>query len=132
MARIDHIGIVVDDLTDAKRFLTEALGLTLDRELDLTERQIRAAFLSYGDVSLEFIEVDEPAARRQRLGDGAMARVEHIAIEVDDLEESIARLRGFGVRTTTDLPRRTGSTLNFWTEPESSDGVSYQIFARDE
>lgn len=130
IGRIDHIGVVVDDLEEAKRFVGDTLGFELTRELDLPDRGIKAAFLAGGPVSLELIEVSAPEARRQRLGTDAEARLEHVAIEVDDLDAAARELRARGVRTTTDQPAVTAGVASLWTVPATSDGVVYQLLCR--
>jgi hypothetical protein len=58
------------------------------------------------------------------------ARIEHIAVEIDDLGVAMARLATLGVRTTAPEPRRVGNTLNVWTVEETTGGISYQLIER--
>ena len=127
LKRIDHVGVIVDNLEEAKRFLTD-MGLEFDRDLVLPGR-LRAAFYACGDTQIEVIEVDEPAERAQRLGDGT-ARMEHIAFEVDSLSTTMQALRGLGVDTTTAEPVAVGANLNYWTQADSCDGVQYQLIEK--
>src|SRR5436309_16065633 len=101
---IHHIGVIVDDLESAKRFLGGTLNLSLQRELDSPERAMRAAFFRCAEVDIEVIEMTEPEARRKRLGD-TQARIDHIAIEVDDLVKSLAALGEVGVHTASGPTR---------------------------
>ncbi len=128
--RIDHIGVVVADLADARRWLTEVFGLPLRRTVDLPDARIRGEFYACGDVDIEVLEIGDPETRRRRLGDGTRARIEHIAVEVDDLGASLAHLASRGVRTTAAEPRRVGDTLNVWTVDETTGGISYQLIQR--
>jgi methylmalonyl-CoA/ethylmalonyl-CoA epimerase len=127
LKRIDHIGVVVDDLAEAKRFLSDVLQLPLDRESDQTAQLgVKAAFFRCGDTEIELIEPVTPEVRSQRLGDDK-ARVEHIAIEVDELGPTMQALEGLGVRVTTDEPLTLGGRVTVFTRPESCDGVMYQF-----
>jgi methylmalonyl-CoA/ethylmalonyl-CoA epimerase len=127
LKRIDHVGVIVDDLAQAKRFLSD-LGLMFDRDLEIPGR-LRAAFFTCGETQLEVIEIDEPGERAHRLGD-ATARVEHVAIEVDSLATTMQALRGLGVQTTSADPLPIGANLNYWTRPETCDGVQYQLIEK--
>lgn len=127
LKRIDHVGLIVDNLDEAKRFLSE-LGLRFDRDLQIPDR-LRAAFYACGETQLEVIEIDDPAERAQRLGE-ATARIEHVAFEVDSLATTLEALRGLGVETTTSDPLAVGANLNFWTKPETCDGVQYQLIEK--
>jgi len=127
LKRIDHVGVIVDNLEDARRFLTD-MGMVFDRDLVIPGR-LRAAFYACGDTQIEIIEVDDPAERAERLGDGS-ARVEHIAFEVDSLSTTMEALRGLGVDTTFTEPTPVGANLNYWTKAETCDGVMYQLIEK--
>ncbi len=127
LKRIDHVGVIVDDLEEAKRFLSD-LGLRFDRDLDISGR-LRAAFYACGETQVEVIEVSDPTERSQRLGD-SRARIEHIAFEVDSLSGTLEALRGLGVDTTTPDPVRVGANLNYWTQADTCDGVQYQLIEK--
>lgn len=128
--RVNHIGVVVKDLAEARRWLTEVFGLPLRRTVDVPEGQIRGEFYACGDVDIEILEIGDPETRRRRLGEGRRARIEHIAVEVDDLGASLAQLASQGVRTTSPEPRRIGNNLNVWTEEDTTGGISYQLIQR--
>lgn len=127
LKRIDHVGVIVDNLDEAKSFLA-AIGLEHDRDIRL-EGRLRAAFYSCGETQIEVIEVDEPEERSRRLGSDR-ARVEHIAVEVDSLSQTLAALSGLGVKTTTAEPLVIGTNLNYWTQADTCDGVQYQLIEK--
>jgi hypothetical protein len=58
------------------------------------------------------------------------ARIEHVAFEVDNLEEMAEKLRYRGVETTTDTPGIVGPTRSLVTRSETTYGVAYRIFDR--
>jgi methylmalonyl-CoA/ethylmalonyl-CoA epimerase len=129
LKRIDHVGVIVDDLAQARAFV-ESLGMELDRELDRPD--LRAAFYRVGDGSMiELIEVTTDEGRRTRLGEGNTARIEHIAVEVDDLGAALPALRGLGIDFNAPEPVAIGRNLNVWTLAETCDGVQYQFFQKN-
>lgn len=128
--RVDHIGVVVDGLADARRWIREAFGLPLRRTVDVPDGRIRGEFYACGDVDIEVLEIGDPETRRRRLGDGKRARIEHIAVEVEDLRAALAHLASLGARTTSSEPRRIGNSLNVWTVEETTGGISYQLIQR--
>jgi methylmalonyl-CoA/ethylmalonyl-CoA epimerase len=121
--RVDHVGVIVDDLDEAARLLT-SLGLQATDAIDRDE--IRVAFFSCGDVSVELIEPLDPALRSERLGDGVAARIEHVAFEVGDLEVALEALGRLGVQSTAP-PLHHGDRSMFWTDPATSDGIMLQF-----
>ena len=128
--RLDHVGIIVDNLDEAKNFVTAAFGLQLDRELDLPERGVKAAFFQCGEAQIELVEVTDPDSRLERLGEGNQARVEHIAIEVDSLHDALSSLEKLGVRPTSPEPTHLGKDQHAWTQASTSRGVMYQFIER--
>lgn len=127
--RIDHIGVIVDNLAEARRWM-EAFGLPLQRSVEIPQGRIHGEFFACGDVNIELIEIGDPEQRRKRLGEGNRARIEHIAVDVDDIGATVAQLAPLGVTTTAPAPRQLGETLNIWTTEETTGGISYQFIQR--
>ena len=128
LKRIDHVGVIVDDLAEAEKFLGEGLGMRKDREISIPGR-LNAAFFQCGEVMIEVIEIVDEGERERRLGSDK-ARMEHIAVEVDDLARAMEALRGLGVKGNTPEPVRIGANLNVWTDPETTDGYQFQFFQK--
>ena len=125
LRRLDHVGVVVDDLEEAARLL-EALGLT---ESERAEHDgLRLAFFTAGNAMVELIEPTDPDVRARRLG-SARARIEHIALEVGDLDATLTALAALGVAPNAP-PRRSPERSMFWTDPETSDGIMFQFVQR--
>jgi len=127
-ARIDHVGIVVRDMEPAQRFAREVLGLELKLEPPPTPN--RTAFLAWdGDAArVELVQLVDAAERGRRLGD-AEGRLDHVAVEVEDLQAAIAELKQHGVEFTTEAPVAIRNILTVWTRPETSGGVMWQVFS---
>jgi catechol 2,3-dioxygenase-like lactoylglutathione lyase family enzyme len=128
-ARVDHVGVVVSSLETAATFLRDALGLELNSQPPPTPEGVRIAYYGGEGARVELIEVTNPQALATRLG-GAEARIEHIALEVDDVWEATDRLRARGVVFTTNEPSKVRDTMAIWTVPETSAGIAWQLFSR--
>jgi methylmalonyl-CoA/ethylmalonyl-CoA epimerase len=128
LKRLDHVGIVVDDLTDAKRLLSETFGLSLVSEFEVAQLSRRVAFFQCGDARIEVIEDLDPEAKARVL-DGAPARIEHVAVEVDDVASVLAALEGLGVRPNSTGILRAGPRVNAWTDPSTTDGIMFQLLS---
>lgn len=127
LKRIDHIGVIVDNLEDAQDLLGK-MGMEFDRDLQFPGR-LKAAFYRCGDTQIEVIEVTDEKERDARLR-GEKARIEHIAIEVDELATTMKALEALGIRSNTPEPLKIGKNLNLWTTEDSGDGVSYQLIEK--
>lgn len=104
--RLDHIGIVVSRLEDGIDFYGRIAGLGVPVVREIPELQLRCAFFDPGEgIIVELVEF----SGRGELVHGDVV----VAIEVDDLDEALARFRREGVRVfdqapTANLPIRRG------------------------
>lgn len=127
--RLDHVGIVVDDLEAAKLFVGGVLGLEMTNEVAIAAAKMKAAYFRCGEVEVELLELGDPEARKARLGAGVKANIEHVALEVDALESTITDLNARGVGTTNPQPVLGG--LGAWTDPATSSGIRFQLIQKD-
>lgn len=118
--RLDHLALIVGDLEAAMQFYGDRMGLGAARRLDVPELQLRLAFyLSGNGMPLELVEFG---------GRGELAHGDAVvALEVDDLDAEIARLRAKGVhvfdqRPTAVLPFRRG-----WITKEHGHGTVIEL-----
>jgi methylmalonyl-CoA epimerase len=128
--RIDHIAIVVPNIEEALRFYEGALGLTVEH----TERvsipeDVIVAFLPAGDSEIELVEpVDETsgvARYLEKRGPG----IHHIALEVDDIRVTLARLKRRGVELINEEPTiGSGGKLVGFIHPRSANGVLVELY----
>lgn len=128
LREIDHIGVMVADLEAAGSFLQETFGLDLEREADVVALDVKARFYRCGPVLIEVFEPNDPAVAERELG-GAPAKVEHIAIRVESLPEAIAQLSDLGTTWVHEQPVVTGPNLSAYTDPATSAGMMFQLFA---
>jgi glyoxylase I family protein len=96
--RIDHVEIVTDKPQETKAFYTEILGFRVKASDHIARPDGSALDLTYLDlggtvvelISYQGVPVD-PAPRLEHLG------YRMIALEVDDMETTVAELKGKGV-----------------------------------
>ena len=103
--RMDHVGVIVDDLAGAIEFFAE-LGLevqgrfsvdgtAVDRIVGLEGVRNDAAMMQTpdGHGRLELIQFNAPAAEGDAHGPANARGLRHLCFAVDDIEDTIARLR---------------------------------------
>jgi catechol 2,3-dioxygenase-like lactoylglutathione lyase family enzyme len=126
---IDHIGVIVRSVANAKWFLGEVLGLELLKETNFPERGTRAAFFRCGSCEIEVIECLREEVRKVRLGE-AEACVEHIAVQVPDLASLIEHVGGVGGQMDADPIVYDGDLMSF-SVPATTMGVRFQFMQKD-
>jgi methylmalonyl-CoA/ethylmalonyl-CoA epimerase len=127
LKRVDHVGVIVASLEKARQLIENGFGLEPFRHIKRDD--LEATFFKCGGADIELIEIKDPAMREQRLGTGREARLEHIAFEVENLNEILAALEGLGIKTTGP-PQVSPAYTTVWTEAHSSGDVMYQFMER--
>ncbi len=130
MKGIDHVGIVVQSLDEAKRTLVDTIGMEVYNEVEFPT--VKVAFLKTRSGSL--LEVAERLDGKIPL-DGRTGILDHIAMEVDDLEPLVEQLLAQGVQfekpTPTVTQRPDGQSRSMSTLPESTLGIRIQFVQND-
>jgi catechol 2,3-dioxygenase-like lactoylglutathione lyase family enzyme len=123
LKRLDHVGVVVDDLDSRARLLTEQLGLEPDG--GQAREELRIAFFKSGDARVELIEPLTESGREARLA-GRPTQIEHISFEVESLDETLLELAALGIEITAP-PTVSAVSRSVWTVPATSGGIMFQF-----
>jgi catechol 2,3-dioxygenase-like lactoylglutathione lyase family enzyme len=115
--RMDHVGIVVDDLASATAFFV-ALGMQatgdgtvegdwVGRVIGLDGVRARIAMLRTPDGSarLELVSFDTPLSPAGGGEASNVPGIRHLCFNVDDLEATLDRLRGHGAELVGTIER---------------------------
>ncbi len=127
LKKVNHIGIAVRSIEEAKRFY-EVMGLQVEGYEVVEEQKVKVAFVPVGETRIELLEPtseDSPVAKFiAKRGEG----IHHIAFEVDDIEKALEVLKENGVRLIDEEPRRGahGTRIAFL-HPKSTNGVLIEI-----
>jgi methylmalonyl-CoA/ethylmalonyl-CoA epimerase len=128
---MDHIGIAVKDIESALGFYRDALGLKLEEIEVVEEQKVKVAFLPISEGEIELLETTEedgPIAKYiENNGEG----IHHIALRVENLEESLAELKSKGVSLIHEKPRKgAGGAKIAFLNPKSTGGVLLELCER--
>jgi methylmalonyl-CoA epimerase len=127
MNTIDHLGIAVKSLADAKKFY-KALGFDIGHEEVVEHEKVRVAMVPAGDSRIELLEAtsDDSAVARfiAKRGEG----LHHVAISVEDLQATIDTLKKTGTRFISDeIKVGAGGHLYVFVHPSSAGGVLLEL-----
>ena len=126
MARIDHLGIAVTSIAEARR-LYEALGLTVLEDPEEDEG-VRSVMIPLGESRLRLLEsLDKDTALAKFLeqhGEG----LNHMALHVDDISAAFEELKQAGIQLISDeIEIGAGGRLHFLVHPSAANGVLLEI-----
>ena len=127
MPSLDHIGIAVRSIADARR-LYESLGLRVVHEETVEHEQVRTAMIPAGDTRIELLEPTAPDSAIGRFLAKRGEGLHHIALHVDNISSALESLKAQGVRLVSeDIQTGAGGHLYFFVHPSSTGGVLLEI-----
>ena len=127
-ARVDHIGVAVEDLDAAIALHVEAYGMGVAHREVIEEQGVEAVLLDVGENHVELLRplnAETPVGRfLSKRGPG----LHHVAYQVTDVQATLDTLRDRGLRLIDEAPRTgiRGSRVAFL-HPDSSGGVLTEI-----
>jgi methylmalonyl-CoA/ethylmalonyl-CoA epimerase len=127
MSEIDHLGIAVKSLAQAKKFY-ESLGLSPMADETVEGEKVRLSMVPVGESRIELLEPlsdDSPIAKfLAKRGEG----LHHVALHVDDLSGTVERLKANGTRLISDeIKIGAGGHLYVFVHPSSAGGVLLEL-----
>jgi methylmalonyl-CoA/ethylmalonyl-CoA epimerase len=131
--KIDHLGIAVNSIKEAKKLFHDILGLEFEGTETVQEQKVTTAFFPVGDSEVELLESTAPdgpiAKYLEKRGEG----IQHIAFRVDNLEEALAELKDKGIRLIDEKPRKgAGGAKIAFLHPKSTHGVLIELSERED
>lgn len=130
--KIDHLGIAVHSIEEAKKFFQDTLGLKFEGSETVAEQKVTTAFFPVGDSEVELLESTAPdgpiAKYLEKRGEG----IQHIAFRVENIEEALAELKEKGIRLIDEKPRLgAGGAKIAFLHPKSTHGVLIELSERE-
>ena len=96
--KLDHVGIAVSSVDDAKKLYSDILGLLHAGSETVAEQKVTTAFFPVGDTEVELLESTAPDGPIAKFieKNGGRGGVQHIAFRVENIEAGSGRTEGQG------------------------------------
>ena len=104
-ARIDHIGVAVEDLDASIALYETTFGMTLVHRETVTEQGVEAVLLDVGENHIELLAATGPDTPVGKFIAKKGPGMHHVAYQVDDIEATLAALKEAGLRLIDETPR---------------------------
>ena len=104
--RIDHIGILVEDLEAAAESMARLLPGAPRRRRSLPESGLEVVEFAAANVIIELLAYTDRGDGFGRAVMGSRMGVNHLSLAVADLDAALAALRAGGVEPTAGFPRQ--------------------------
>lgn len=121
---IEHIGIAVNSIEEARKYYEDVLGLECYAIEEVADQKVKTAFFQVGQTKIELLEAtadDSPVAKFiEKRGQG----IHHMAYAVEDTDKALKDAEEKGVRLIDKQARKGAESLNIgFLHPKSTLGV---------
>jgi len=125
---IEHIGIAVKNIDEAKKFYEDVLGLKCYAVEEVKDQKVKTAFFRLGQTKIELLEstdVEGPIAKFiEKRGEG----IHHIAYAVKDIDTTLKQVETKGVSLIDKVSRRGAEGLHIgFLHPKTTGGVLTEL-----
>ena len=127
---IDHIGIAVRSISEARRFY-ETLGLEVETIEEVESESVRVALIPCGESRIELLEATDAQSPIARFIERRGVGIHHICLQTSDVRSDQELLRSSGFELLRPEPSRgaEGCWIQF-VHPKSAGGVLVELSQR--
>lgn len=130
LKRMDHVGIVVNDIDATLRTYCDQLGFKLLERTEIAEQKVVAAFLDAGNSTIELISPTDTESGTAKYLASRGEGPHHVAYEVDDIVAELAELKAQGVRLVDETPRQGVHGLVAFVHPKATHGMMIELLQK--
>ena len=133
ITHIEHIGISVKSIDEAKKYYEDVLGLQCYAIEEVADQKVKTAFFMVGQTKIELLEstsLDGPIAKFiDKRGEG----IHHIAFAVKSLKNALEEVKSKNIMLIDEKGRKGAEGLNIaFLHPKSTFGVLTEFCEKPE
>lgn len=131
IGRVDHIAIAVKSIDEAIHLYSGLLGfdVVMKREVKGAFSGMKSVELNAGGFGIVLVEGTDPNSQVSRYIEKYGPGVQHVAIEVENIEAAAREMQLSGVKFATSLIRGNG-LLQIFTERDANCGMMFEFIQR--
>jgi len=132
--RLDHVGIAVPDLEEARRRFEKILRSPASPVEEVPSERVKVSFFELGDARIELLEGTAPESPVRKFLDSGRSGVHHLSIRLEggDIGALFDELSALGLPVIGDGPREgSGSSRVFFIHPRAADGVLIEFSSEE-
>lgn len=128
ISHIEHIGIAVKSIEEAKKYWEGVLGLKCYNVEEVADQKVKTAFFMVGQTKIELLEATDPtstiASFIEKRGEG----IHHMAFATDSVQQSLDEAAAKEIRLIDKAPRNGADGLQIaFLHPKSTLGVLTEL-----
>jgi len=127
MKKISHIGIAVNDLEKSCELFSKLLNKDFHTE-HVSSESVTTAFFKMGESKIELVSSDQNDSAITKYLKKHKQGMHHLAIDVDNIQNEIYRLKKEGFRFLNETPKiGADNKLIVFLHPKDTNGVLVEI-----
>ncbi len=128
LTQIEHIGIAVKSIEEAKKYYEDVLGLECYKIEEVPDQKVITAFFKIGEVKIELLESTDSEGPVGKFIEKKGEGIHHIAFATESIEDSIKHLKDKAIRMIDERSRKGAEGLDIaFIHPKSTMGVLTEI-----
>lgn len=130
---IEHIGIAVNNLDEARSYYEDVLGLECYGIEEVPDQKVKTAFYQLGDTKIELLESTDPDGPIGKFVEKKGQGIHHIAFAVNDTDKALKEAGEKGIRLIDKQARKGAEGLEIgFLHPKSTMGVLTELCSKPE
>ena len=133
ISHIEHIGIAVKNIEEAKKYYENVLGLKCYAIEEVADQKVKTAFLMVGQTKIELLESTSPDGPIGKFIEKKGEGIHHIAFAVEGLQKSLEELKSKQIILIDEEGRKGAEGLNIaFLHAKSTFGVLTELCEKPE
>lgn len=130
ITKIDHVGILVRNIDEAKKIYSNLFGLEEVESATDHEQEFISVLLSRGDTTLELIQPTSATGSIAKFLGQRVGIIHHLSLSVDNIEQQMKSLQAKGVVLVNNKSQSLPSARVAFIHPQSTSGVLIELIQR--
>lgn len=128
MNKIEHIGIAVNNLSEANDLYEKLLGVAPYKTEEVESEGVKTSFFKCGESKIELLEATNESSPIAKFVEKRGEGIHHLAFAVEDIEAEIKRLTSQGFVLLNETPKKgADNKLVAFLHPKSASGVLVEL-----
>jgi methylmalonyl-CoA/ethylmalonyl-CoA epimerase len=121
---IEHIGIAVTNLEEARAYYEKVLGLECYAVEEVADQKVKTAFFMVGQTKIELLESTDPEGPIGKFIEKKGPGIHHLAFAFENVNEALKDAESKGIALIDKTSRKGAEGLNIgFLHPKSTYGV---------
>ena len=128
MQKIEHIGIVVNDIDKSKALFSKIFGKDTFKSEVIESEGVITSFFQMGESKIELVSAINSDSSITKYLKKNSEGMHHIAFDVEDIEKEMNLLQNEGIRTLNEKPKKgADNKLICFLHPKDTNGVLIEL-----